>query len=97
MTAVLSDKQLELLQSVQAKGDPGTEQTTRDHLGALKRMGLVELDRTDKGETWKLTDAGKAALKAPVSKADQPSGAELDAGELDGGAGQDATSSTPTG
>lgn len=81
MTPVLSPKLHELLGAVKGGKLDSDDPAARDLLGVLKRQGLVTVERGDDGEKVTLTDTGKAALKSPVMKAEQPSGAEAEAGD----------------
>jgi hypothetical protein len=64
---VLSQAQLDLLQGVKSGATVGDEPEQRQHYGALKRQGLVAIERGDKGDKVTLTDKGKAFLKEPVT------------------------------
>ena len=74
MTAVLSQRQRDLLGSIKSGGLLLEESDAREAAGPLKRMGLLEIERTDEGDKATLTDEGKAAIKSAPSKAEQAGG-----------------------
>jgi hypothetical protein len=78
VTVVLTRGLREVLESFKGSGASPVDPEHRDHVGVLKRLGLVEVERTDEGDTVKVTSAGKDALKnAPGSEdaPDAPAGA----------------------
>lgn len=77
MTVVLSSGLREALESVKGSGATPIDPEHRDHFGVLKRLGLVEIERTDDGDKAKVTAAGKDALKnapGPEDAPDAPAG-----------------------
>lgn len=76
MAPVLSQAQLDVLQGFKSGGTIADDPELRDHAGALKRQGLVALERGDKGDKVTLTDKGKAYLKDPVTHETQAAEAE---------------------
>jgi hypothetical protein len=97
VTVVLTRGLREVLESFKGSGASPIDPADRDHVGVLKRLGLVEVERTEEGDKAKVTAAGKDALKnapGPEDAPDAPPGAfDLPAPEHEQGSSSSSGSS----